>query len=73
MEPIVARRLLEALDDVGRVARLFADRCVAGLTWREDVLARHLAGSLAPVVEQAASEGYDAAARAATPPAAGRP
>ena len=65
MEPVVARRLLEALDDVGRAARLFADRCVAGLTWREDVLAKHLAGSLAPAVEQAASEGYEAAARAA--------
>jgi hypothetical protein len=44
---------------------LFADRCVAGSPGA-DVLAKHLAGSRAPAVEQAASE-VRAAARAATP------
>jgi aspartate ammonia-lyase len=58
MEPVIARRLLDSLDDVARVSRLFADRCVAGLKWSETTVADHLRGSLAPRVERAAREGY---------------
>jgi aspartate ammonia-lyase len=61
MEPVLAYRLLDALDSAGACARLFADRCVAGLRWRADVVADHLRGSLAGRVERAATEGYDAA------------
>ncbi|MFN8188745.1 MAG: lyase family protein [Gaiellales bacterium] len=65
MEPVVARRLPDSLDDVGRVARLLADRCVAGLAWREETLRAHLRGSLAGVVERASAEGYAAASEPA--------
>jgi aspartate ammonia-lyase len=61
MEPVVARHLLGALADVGAVAHLFADRCVAGLEWREDALAQHLSSSFADRVELARRDGYAAA------------
>jgi aspartate ammonia-lyase len=61
MEPVVARHLLGALADVGAVAHLFADRCVSGLEWREDVLAEHLSSSFADRVELARRDGYAAA------------
>ena len=61
MEPVVARHLLGALADVGTVAHLFADRCVSGLEWREDVLAEHLSSSFADRVELARRDGYAAA------------
>jgi aspartate ammonia-lyase len=67
MEPVIARRLLEALEQAGRAARLLADRCVAGLRWQEEVVRAHLAGSLAAAVEQASVDGYDAAARSRRP------
>jgi aspartate ammonia-lyase len=63
MAPIVTRHLLSSLADAGRVARIFADRCIAGLEWQVDVLAAHLEGSLAAAVELAAREGYEAGAR----------
>lgn len=45
------------------VARIFADRCIAGLEWDVDALAAHLEGSYAEAVELAAREGYEASAR----------
>lgn len=65
MEPLIARRLLDSLDDVTRAARLFVDRCVAGLRWREEAVRSHLAGSLAGAVAQAAADGYASALAAA--------
>ncbi len=58
MEPVIARHLLGSLHDVGRVAQIFADRCIAGLEWNEPALRAHLAGSLAGIVESAAELGY---------------
>jgi len=58
MEPVIARHLLASLHDVGRVAQIFAHRCIAGLEWNEETLQAHLAGSLAGVVESAAELGY---------------
>lgn len=70
MEPVIARRLLDSLDDVGRAARLLADRCVAGLRWRPEVLQKHLHGSLAAAVDEATRAGYDAASAARRSPRA---
>ena len=61
MEPVIARRLLESMRDVGAVARLFADRCIAGLEYDEERTRQHLAGSYAELVELAATSGYAAA------------
>jgi aspartate ammonia-lyase len=58
MEPVIARHLLGSLRDVGRVAQIFADRCVIGIEWNEPTLRAHLAGSLAGAVESAAELGY---------------
>jgi aspartate ammonia-lyase len=61
MEPVVARHLLESLVAVDRVARVFADRCVARLRWNRDVVDGHLDGSYAVAVELANDVGYRAA------------
>jgi aspartate ammonia-lyase len=58
MEPVIARHLLGSLHDVGRVAEIFAERCIAGLQWNEPALRAHLATSLADIVESAAELGY---------------
>jgi aspartate ammonia-lyase len=58
MEPVIARHLLGSLRDVGRVAQIFADRCISGLEWNKTTLQAHLAGSLAGAVESAAELGY---------------
>jgi aspartate ammonia-lyase len=63
MEPVIARHLLDALRDSGRVAHLFAERCLAGLRWNLDTVGEHLAGSFAADVLAAQRDGYDAAAR----------
>jgi aspartate ammonia-lyase len=63
MEPVIARHLLDALRDSGRVAHLFAERCLAGLRWNLDTVGEHLAGSFAADVLAAQRHGYDAAAR----------
>ena len=73
MEPVIARRLLESMRDVGGVARLFADRCISGLEYDEKRTQQHLAGSYAELVELAATSGYAAAAEAAQSGAAGKP
>ncbi|MGL6278122.1 MAG: lyase family protein, partial [Gaiella sp.] len=61
MEPVIAARLLPALDHAGRVAMQFAARCIDGLSWDEGRMAENLAGSLAVRVERAAQAGHDAA------------
>lgn len=61
MEPVVAARLLPALDTAARAARAFATRCVDGLDWDDGRLAANLAGSLAERVERSAGGGHDAA------------
>ncbi|HAP74755.1 MAG TPA: aspartate ammonia-lyase [Acidimicrobiaceae bacterium] len=64
MEPVVARHLLGALDELAALAPRFAERCVDGWRWNAEVVTQHLLGSTAPLVETAARDGYDAAARA---------
>jgi aspartate ammonia-lyase len=59
MEPVIARLLLGGMRELGRTIEIFAERCVAGLEWDLDVVARHLRGSRAAAVERAASLGYD--------------
>jgi len=61
MEPVITRHALCSMGDAGRVARLLADRCVAGLVWNVNLVERHLDASLAGTVEQAVRGGYDAA------------
>ena len=68
MEPVVARHLIESLVEAGRVAEIFAERCLAGLAWNEDTIAAHLAGSAEDVLARAADTGYEAAAEATTQP-----
>ena len=64
MEPVIARHLLGGLHDVGAVARIFADRCIAGLRWNTTTIAEHLDGSLQGAVEAMAEQGYAAVASA---------
>jgi aspartate ammonia-lyase len=59
MEPVIARLLLGGMRELGRTIEIFAERCVAGLEWDLDAVARHLRGSRASAVERAASHGYD--------------
>jgi aspartate ammonia-lyase len=58
MEPVIARHVLAGLHDVGRVAQLFATRCVTGLRWNDGPVARNLAGSRAHAVEVSVERGY---------------
>lgn len=58
MEPVIAKHLLGSLRDSGRVAVLFAERCITGLEWNRPVLDAHLAGALDATVELSAKEGY---------------
>jgi aspartate ammonia-lyase len=64
MEPVIARHLLGSMHDVGVVARIFGDRCIAGLSWNAATIAEHLDGSLQGAVEAMAEQGYAAVARA---------
>ena len=73
MEPVIARSVLESLRDVAAVARLFADRCMAGLEYNELRTAQHLEGSYAELVELATDSGYAAAAEAARKQGPGAP
>ena len=59
MEPVIAKHLLGALEVAGRAARLFADRCVAGMRWNEERVRANLEGSFADAMKRAADEGYD--------------
>jgi aspartate ammonia-lyase len=58
MTPVIALELLGSLDEMARAARLFADRCIAGLTWNLDAVDQHLRGSLTDAVALAAEAGY---------------
>ena len=76
MEPVIAKHLLTSLRDAGRMARLFADRCVAGLAWDATRVHSNLVGSYANAMLLAAEAGYavasnarPAGARSASPPA----
>ncbi len=64
-EPVVARHLLGGLDELGRGARLFAERCVDGLHWDAERVAANLRGSLGGLVDLAGTAGYEEATRAA--------
>jgi aspartate ammonia-lyase len=59
MEPVIARLLLGSLGELGRTLEVFAERCVTGLEWDLDAVARHMRGSRAAAVERAAAHGYD--------------
>jgi aspartate ammonia-lyase len=63
MAPVVTLGVLAGLERLGAGARLFADRCVAGLRWNATAVRANLEGSLTDAVVTAASEGYDAVAR----------
>ncbi|WP_433518195.1 lyase family protein [Nonomuraea sp. CA-143628] len=63
MAPVVTLNLLTGLPALSAATRIFADRCVAGLSWNETTVARNLHGSLAPAVTSATTNGYEAAAR----------
>lgn len=60
-EPVIARHLLGALDELGKLGPIFAERCVDGLAWDKDRVGAHLRGSLSGLVLMAEREGYDAA------------
>ncbi len=64
-EPVVARHLLGALDELANLGPIFAERCVDGLVWLPERAAKNLSGSLAGLVNMASREGYDAASREA--------
>jgi aspartate ammonia-lyase len=64
MAPVVTLDLLAGLGRLEQASRIFADRCITGLRWRLDTVAAHLAGSLADATTAAATDGYDATARA---------
>ncbi|MEV5967403.1 lyase family protein [Kribbella sp. NPDC051952] len=63
MAPVVTLGLMDGLTNLRRVSEVFAERCIAGLRWREDTVARNLAGSLEPAVLTATTDGYESAAR----------
>ncbi|OEV12892.1 hypothetical protein AN218_06560 [Streptomyces nanshensis] len=65
MAPVVTLGLLGGLERLDSGARIFADRCIAGLRWNADAVRANLAGSLTQAVVAAGSEGYDAIARRA--------
>jgi aspartate ammonia-lyase len=60
METAIAASLLPALEKSGRCAAVFADRCIAGLTWSEERIRANLAGSLGDRVLGATRSGHDA-------------
>jgi aspartate ammonia-lyase len=63
MAPVAVDELLSGLQILGRTARIFADRCIAGLSWSRDAVEANLRGSLASAMEDVQVEGYDTAAR----------
>ncbi|TCC26961.1 lyase family protein [Kribbella speibonae] len=63
MAPVVTLGLLDGLTNLHRVSEVFAGRCITGLRWREDAVARNLAGSLESAVLTATTDGYESAAR----------
>jgi fumarate hydratase, class II len=62
MLPVIARNLLESIRLLTNVARLFADRCVAGLAANEEVARAYAEGSPSIVTPLNRFLGYDEAA-----------
>ena len=60
-EPVIARHLLGALDELGKLGPIFAERCIDGLAWSRERVAANLRGSLSGLVTMSEREGYDAA------------
>jgi fumarate hydratase, class II len=60
--PVIARDVLEPLRLLANVARLLADRCVAGITADVETCARHAASSPAIATSLAPRLGYEATA-----------
>ena len=74
MLPVMGRNLLESIRLLANVARLFADRCVAGLAANEEMCLAYAEGSPAIVTPLNRHLGYDeAAAIAKEALATGRP
>ena len=74
MLPVMGRNLLESIRLLANAARLFADRCVAGLTANEEICLAYAEGSPAIVTPLNRHLGYDeAAAIAKEALATGRP
>jgi fumarate hydratase, class II len=65
MLPVIARNLLESVRLLASVSRLFADRCVAGLTANAQVCREYAEGSPAIVTPLNRHLGYDEAAAVA--------
>jgi aspartate ammonia-lyase len=65
MKPVIFDALLTALGDLRVAALAFAEKCIDGVTWREEVLAEHSAASVGRFVELATEAGYDHATQAA--------
>jgi len=62
MLPVIARNLLESIRLLTNVSRLFAERCVAGLTANREVLQGYAAGSPSIVTPLNKYLGYEEAA-----------
>jgi fumarate hydratase class II len=62
MLPVIARNLLESIRLLSNVGRLFADRCVAGLTANEELCRQYAESSPAIVTPLNRYLGYDEAA-----------
>jgi fumarate hydratase, class II len=60
--PVIARNLLESIRLLAAAARVFADKCLAGLEARADRAEALVEDSLAMVTALAPAIGYDAAA-----------
>jgi aspartate ammonia-lyase len=58
MEPVAVKGVLSSLRDLGKIAEVYGERCIAGLTWNPAAIERHLAGSLAETVRLAEAKGY---------------
>jgi fumarate hydratase, class II len=62
MLPVIARNLLESIDLLGNVARLFAEKCVVGLEANEEVCRSYAEGSPSIVTPLNRFLGYEEAA-----------
>src|SRR5258705_10660473 len=65
MLPVIARNLLESIRLLTSVSRLFAERCVDGLTANEEILRGYAAGSPSIVTPLNKYLGYEEAAAVA--------
>ncbi|MFD7161429.1 lyase family protein [Kribbella sp. NPDC059898] len=63
MAPVAIDELLTGLQMLGRTAQIFADRCIAGLSWSRDAVQANLRGSLAAAMQNVQNDGYDSAAQ----------